>query len=83
MDPFSGKVLCAGYNKKPKAYRVYILNQRNTIVIKGVKFEGNFTYRKSHETLPMIEGKYQESLKFEPRSLKDTNNSLFRITTVR
>jgi hypothetical protein len=38
-----------GYSETSKAYRVYIPEQRKTVVSRDVKFEEDFASRKSHE----------------------------------
>jgi hypothetical protein len=62
------KGLFVGYNETPKAYRVYIPEQRKTVVSKDVKFEEAFASRKSHEPVTSIEDEEQEALKVEPGS---------------
>jgi hypothetical protein len=68
LEPSSRKGLFVGYSATSKAYKVYILEQRKTIVSRDVKFEEDFACRKSHEPIPMTEDEEQEALKVEPRS---------------
>ena len=68
LEPFSRKGLFVGYNETSKAYRVYIPKKRKTIVSKDVKFEEDFTSRKSHEPIPITNNEEQEGLKVESRS---------------
>jgi len=48
LEPFSRKGLLVGYSATSKAYRVYIPEQRKTIVSRDVKLEEDFASRKSH-----------------------------------
>lgn len=55
LEPSSKKCLFVGYSETSKAYRVYIPEQRKIVVSRDVKFEEDFSFRKSHESIPMIE----------------------------
>jgi hypothetical protein len=55
LEPSSNKGLFVRYSKTSKAYRVYIPEQRKTIMSKDVKFEEDFTSKKSHEPILVIE----------------------------
>jgi hypothetical protein len=48
LEPSSRKGLFVGYNETSKAYKVYILEQRKTVVSGDVNFEKDAS-RKSHE----------------------------------
>jgi hypothetical protein len=61
--------LFVGYSETSKAYRVYILEQRKTLVSRDVKFEEDFASREYHEPIPVIELEELESPNFKPRSL--------------
>ena len=50
------------YNETSNAYRVYIPEQKKTVVSKDVKFE-DLASKKSHEPIPMTEDEEQEALK--------------------
>jgi hypothetical protein len=69
LEPSSKKGLFVGYNETSKAYRVYIPEQRKTIVSRDVKFEEDFASRKSHEPTLVAENEEQEAPKVELRSL--------------
>jgi len=49
-----------GYNEASKAYKVFIPDQRKTVVSRDVKFE-DFASRKSHEPIPVIKDEEQEA----------------------
>jgi hypothetical protein len=68
LEPSNKKGLFVSYNETSKAYKVYILEKRKTIVSKDVKFEEDFASRKSHEPIPMIRDEEQEAPKVEPGS---------------
>jgi hypothetical protein len=55
LEPFNKKGLFVGCSETSKAYKVYILEKRKTIVSRDVKFEEDFASRKSHEAIPLIE----------------------------
>jgi hypothetical protein len=65
LEPFSRKGLFVGYNETSKAYRVYILEQRKTIVRRDVNFEEDFASMNSHEPIPVTEDEEQEAMKVE------------------
>jgi hypothetical protein len=71
LEPSSRKGLFVGYSETSKAYRVYIPEQRKTVVSRDVKFEEDFASRKSHEPIPVTEDEEQEALKVEPGSPSD------------
>jgi len=48
LEPSNRKGLFIGYSETSKAYMVYILEQRKTIVSRDVKFEEDFSSRESH-----------------------------------
>jgi hypothetical protein len=56
------------YNETSKDYKVYIPEQRKTILSWDVNFEEDFTSKKSREPIPLTEDEEQEVLKVEPRS---------------
>jgi hypothetical protein len=70
LEPSSRKGLFVGYGETSKAYRVYIPEQRKTVVSRDVKFKEDFASKKSHEPIPMTENKPQEAPKVEPGSPK-------------
>jgi hypothetical protein len=61
LEPSSRKGLFVGYNEISKDYRVYILEQRKTVVRKDVKFEEDFASRKSHEPILVTEDTKHET----------------------
>jgi hypothetical protein len=70
LEPSSRKGLFVGYSETSKAYKVYIPEQRKTVVSRDVKFEEDFASKKSHEPIPVTENEEQEAPKVEPRSPK-------------
>jgi hypothetical protein len=68
LEPSSKKGLFVSYNETSKAYKVYILEQRKTIVSKDIKFEEGFASRKSHAFIPLTKDKEQEARNVEPGS---------------
>jgi hypothetical protein len=68
LEPSSRKDLFVGYTETSKAYKVYIPEQGKTVVSKDVKFEEDFTSKKSHEPTLVAEDGEKEALKVEPRS---------------
>jgi hypothetical protein len=54
-----------GYSETSKAYKIYILAQRKTIVSRDVKFEENLTSRSTQESSTMIEDEEQHAPKDE------------------
>jgi hypothetical protein len=52
--------LVVGYNETSKAYRIFILAQRKTIVSRDVKFEENLASRSTKESSAMIEVKDEQ-----------------------
>jgi hypothetical protein len=69
LEPSNRKGSFVGYNETSNAYKVYIPEQRKTIVSKDVKFKEDFASRKSHEPIPMIKDEELHAPKVEPRSL--------------
>jgi hypothetical protein len=69
FDPSNRKHLFVCYSETSKAYKVYIPEQRKTILSRDVKYEEDIASKKSHELIPMIENEELEALKVEPRSL--------------
>jgi hypothetical protein len=65
LEPSNRKGLFVGYSETSKAYKVYILGQRMTIVSRVVMFEEDFASWKSHEPTPMVEDEEQEASKVE------------------
>jgi hypothetical protein len=63
LDPSNKKSLFVGYSETSKVDKVYIPEQRKTVVSKDVKFEEDLASRKSHEPIPVIEDEEQEALK--------------------
>jgi hypothetical protein len=55
LEPSRQKGIFVGCSETSKAYKIFIPEQRKTIVSKDVKFEESFTSRKSHELPPMVE----------------------------
>jgi hypothetical protein len=68
LEPSYRKGLFVGYSEIEKAYRVYILEKRKTIVCRDVKFAEDFASRKCHDPRPVTEDEEQEASKAEPRS---------------
>jgi hypothetical protein len=68
LEPSNRKGLFVGYSETSKAYRVFIPDQRKTVISRDVKFEEDFASRKSHEPIPVTEDEEQEALKAEPGS---------------
>lgn len=60
LEPSNRKGLFLGYNETSKAYAIYILELRKTVVSKHVKFEG-FASREAHEPIPMIKNEEREA----------------------
>ena len=60
------------YNETSKAYKIYIPEERKTIVSMDVKFEEDFASRKSREPILVIKNE-QETLKVELDSLVCSN----------
>ena len=54
------KDLSVGYNETPKAYRVYIPEQKKTIMSRDVKFEEDFASKKSHKSTSITEDEDQK-----------------------
>jgi hypothetical protein len=65
LDPSREKGIFVGYSKTSKAYKIFILAWRKTVVSIDVKFEENLASRKSHELLPMAEDEEKEAPKGE------------------
>jgi hypothetical protein len=74
LEPSNRKGLFVGYSETSKAYKVYIPEQRKTVVSRDVKFEEDFASRKSHEPIPVTENEEQEALKVEPGSPKSPSS---------
>ena len=53
MVPYNRKGLFVGYRETSKAYRVFILEERKTIVSSDVKFKEELASRKSREPIPV------------------------------
>lgn len=70
LEPSSKKSFFLGYNETSKPCKVYIPEQRKTVVSRDVKFEEDFAFRKSLEPIPVTEDEEQEAPKVEPRSPK-------------
>ena len=68
MEPSSGKGLFVGYNETSKAYRVFIPEQRKTVISRDVKFEEDFASKKSHDPILVTKDEEQEASKVDPRS---------------
>ena len=68
LEPSSRKGLFVGYGETSEAYKVYVPKFRNIVVSKDVRFEEDYAYRRSHETISIIEDEEQEALKVEPES---------------
>jgi hypothetical protein len=49
LEPSRQKGILVGYTRDTKTYRFFLLDQRNTVVSRDVKFEENLASRKSHE----------------------------------
>lgn len=59
------KGIFVGYNETLKAYMIFILAQRKTVVRRDVKFKDNLASIKSYEALRVIEDEEQEVSKDE------------------
>jgi hypothetical protein len=68
LEPSKEKGLFVGYNEISKAYKVFVPDQRKTVISRDVNFEEEFASKNSNEPIPVAEGKEQEALKAEPRS---------------
>jgi hypothetical protein len=55
LRPFIVKGLFFSYSETSKAYMVFILEHRKTILSWDVKFEELFASKKSHEIIPVVE----------------------------
>jgi hypothetical protein len=64
LEPSSKKA----YSETSMAYRVYILEQRKTVISRDVKFEEEFASMKSNEPTLVAEDEEHEAPKVEPRS---------------
>jgi hypothetical protein len=56
LEATAEKGIFIGYSETSKAYRVYILALRKTVVRRDVKFEEDRTLKKAHGTVPAIAG---------------------------
>jgi hypothetical protein len=56
------------HSETSKAYKVYITEQRKTVVSKDIKVKEDFASRKSHEPITMTKDEDQEATKLEPGS---------------
>jgi hypothetical protein len=52
LEATTEKGIFVGYNETSKAYKVYILSLRKTLVRRDVKFEEDKASRKGHGTVP-------------------------------
>jgi hypothetical protein len=66
LEASDKKGLFVGYSETSKAYMVFILDQRKTVVRRDVKFEEDFASRKSHEPIPVTKDEEREASKAEP-----------------
>jgi hypothetical protein len=64
-----------GYNKTSKAYRIFVLAQRKTIVSIAVKLEEILAFRKSQELSLLVEDEEKETLKDEKCSTYSSSGS--------
>jgi transposase InsO family protein len=65
LEPSGQKGILVGYNEDSKAYRVFLPDQRKTVVSRDVKFEENLASRKSHEIPTVAEDTQQVDPKDE------------------
>jgi hypothetical protein len=56
LQPSGERGILVGYSEDSKAYKVFLLNQRKTVVRQDVKFEKNMASRKSRDLLGVVEG---------------------------
>jgi hypothetical protein len=68
LDPSGRKGTFVGYNESSKAYRIYILGQRQIEVSKDVTFEEEITFRRSRESHMEIDNEKKEETIPSPRS---------------
>jgi hypothetical protein len=57
IEPSGHKGIFVGYSETSKAYRIFILVHRKTVVSRDVKFDEKLTSRTTQESLVVIEDK--------------------------
>jgi hypothetical protein len=65
LEPSDRNGLFVGYSETSKVYRVFIPEHMKTIVSQDVNIEEDFTSRKSHALILVIEDEEQKALKVE------------------
>jgi hypothetical protein len=67
LQPSGERGILVGYNEDLKAYKVFLTEQRRTMVSRDVKFEENLASRKYQDLPIVVEGLQEVELKDEPR----------------
>jgi hypothetical protein len=60
LDPSGRKGTFVGYSDSSKAYRIYILGQRQIVVSRDVTFEEEIAFRRSRESQTVIDKEKKE-----------------------
>jgi hypothetical protein len=75
LQPSGQRGILVGYNMDLKAYRVFLPDQRKTVVSRDVKFEENMTSRKSQDLQVDAEGSQEVVPKTYPRAETSSSES--------